>query len=92
VKFEYEFENDPQYGILSVEHYVEGDERVKISSSDNNVWISANSKGWLKLAKICIEMGMRDLEDGFHFHSYSDLKLQSKQSLEISFELDNDLE
>ena len=69
MNFNYEFEEDPSSGDFNAEKYVTEGEKIKVSIEGNSeIWISANSKGWLKLAKLCIEMGMRELNNGYHFH------------------------
>ena len=92
MNFNYEFEEDPSSGDFNAEKYVTEGEKIKVSIEGNSeIWISANSKGWLKLAKLCIEMGMRELNNGYHFHCKSDFELESNESLEISFERDDNL-
>ena len=88
LKFIHEFDLDPANGDLSVETDRGEEQHIKISVEDGQeVWISANKAGWLHLAKICAELGTRDLEAGYHFHKNFDFKWSSGDEPEISFEV-----
>ena len=39
-----------------------------IVGEDGDFWLRANSEGYLHLARVFAEMGLRRLEDGYHFH------------------------
>jgi len=55
---------------------------------EGDFWLSANQEGYLHLARVFAEMGIRPLEDGYHFHMNSDFR-HSGGSREFSFEVDN---
>ena len=55
---------------------------------DEGFWLTANSDGFLHLARVFAEMGLRKLEDGHHFHQGVDFR-GSAGPPEFSFELDN---
>jgi len=55
-------------------------------------WLSANSAGYLHLARTFAEMGIRPLENGYHFHMTGDFgtsELPVETPPEFSFEVDN---
>jgi hypothetical protein len=55
---------------------------------DGNFWLSANSEGYLHLARVCAELGLRKLEDGYHVHMDADFD-RSAGPPEFTFALDN---
>jgi len=51
------------------------------------VWVSANSGGWLHLARICAELGLGKYEPGYHFHRSLQFGEGNETGPEISFEV-----
>lgn len=69
LEFKHTFEEDPKHGDLTVEKDANPSEQIKLNVEDGKtVWLAANKAGWLHLARICAELGTRDLEPGYHFH------------------------
>ena len=69
LKFAHEFEEVPQYGDLSDDLYEAPlGAKIEFSNADNGIWLSANSEGFLYLARMFAELGSRDLKEGYHFH------------------------
>ncbi len=88
-KFRHEFEDCSQNGTLSFD--IEPPDEVKIKmdvEQDGNFWLSANRAGWLYLAGICVELGLGEYEDGYHFHKDKNFK-SSEEPPEFLFEVDN---
>lgn len=87
-EFKHVFEEDPKWGDLTVEVDTTGDEKIHINiEDDSKIWISANKKGWLHLARLCAELGSRDLKPGYHVHLDFDFKSSNSKKEEISFEV-----
>ncbi|HEY2034151.1 MAG TPA: hypothetical protein VGH02_10745 [Rhizomicrobium sp.] len=68
LKFIHEFEEDPALGDLSVEISPPEGAIIGIRVDGNAVPLYANSSGFTHLAKVFAELGVRDLEEEFHFH------------------------
>ncbi|MEO5772627.1 MAG: hypothetical protein ABIQ32_00735 [Sphingomicrobium sp.] len=63
--------------------------RIDMSmSGEEGLWVSANSEGYLHLARVFAELGLRKLEDGYHFHKNGRFQ-SSKGPPEFTFEVDN---
>ena len=88
LKFEHEFEEDPPYSDLSVDTDASPAQFIQVSvRADEKVWISANREGWLHLARICAELGTRDLEEGYHLHKGFNFVSTDASQPEIQFEI-----
>ena len=86
LKFEHKFEEHPPHGELSVDILANpAGASVEFSVGNDGVWLSANSEGFLYLARIFAELGSRSLERGYHFHRPDWLK--SSEGKEVSVEL-----
>ena len=68
LKFIHEFEEDPALSDLSVEVTPPNGAVVGVRVDGNAVLLYANSSGFMHLAKIFAELGVRNLEDEYHFH------------------------
>ena len=74
-KLEFDFSEEPN-GDLDT-YFEELPEDIVISFSadeSEGITISANSKGFLLLAQLFAEIGLRDLEDGWHAHYGFDMR------------------
>ena len=91
LKFEHVFEEEPDYVGLSPELFeTPVDAKIEFSVGDDGIWLSANSQGFLHLARIFAELGVRDFgEKGTHFHQPSWLKKPHGPTQEVSVELYN---
>jgi hypothetical protein len=88
LKFVHEFEEDPPYSDLSVDTDASPAQFIQVSvRPDQKVWISANREGWLHLARICSELGTRELEEGYHFHKGFNFVATDASEPEIQFEI-----
>ncbi len=90
-KFEHVFEEEPDYVGLSPELLeTPANAKIEFSIGDDGVWLSANSQGFLHLARIFAELGTRDFgEEGTHFHRSSWLKKPHDPKQTVSVELYN---
>lgn len=87
-RFIHEFEDDPPLGDFDVELDAPEDATIQFELEGDNIWLSANRKGWLHLARISAEMAMHtQMEAGYHFHRTYDWKDSSESGHEVSFEL-----
>jgi len=68
LKFIHEFEEDPALSDLSVEISPPEGAIVGVRVDGNAVLLYANALGFTHLAKLFAELGVRDLEDEYHFH------------------------
>jgi hypothetical protein len=68
LKFVHEFEEDPPSSDLTVEISPPQGAIVGVRVDGKAVLIYANARGFTHLAKLFAELGMRDLEDEYHFH------------------------
>jgi hypothetical protein len=93
LQFIHTFAEDPAFGVLDVDIDASSGEVVRINiEAGSKIWISANKAGWLHLARICAELGTRNLESGYHFHqNYEFSGGGNPAGPEISFEVNNDL-
>ncbi len=88
LEFRHAFAEDPPCGDLSVETSVSKDEKIAVNiENGKDIWLSANKAGWLHLARICAELGTRELEPGYHFHLTFDFKSSDGKGKEFSFEV-----
>ena len=89
LKFEHEFEEAPKFGEISDELYeTPSGVRIEFSNADNGIWLAANPEGFLHLARIFAELGMRELPNGYHFHrSWLKPAKASDSKMEVSVEL-----
>jgi hypothetical protein len=88
LEFKHAFAEDPPHSDLSVEITAENDEKIAVNiENGKNIWLSANKAGWLHLARICAELGTRELEPGYHFHLTFEFKSSDGKGQEISFEV-----
>jgi hypothetical protein len=68
-KFTHEFTDGSPEGTLSIDLSPQRDARIQAGSNEKGeVWIDANPKGWLHIARIAAELGMSNYEPGYHFH------------------------
>jgi len=74
LKFVHEFEEDPQWGDLSVGLAPPEGAIVGVRVDGKAVLLYANSAGFLHLARIFAELGTRDLEEEYHFHAGPDFE------------------
>jgi len=88
LRFEHIFEEEPRYGDLTVD-VMENPPAAKIEFSvgDDGVWLAANAEGFLYLARIFAEMGVRKLEPGYHFHRREWLRKSAGSEQQVSVEL-----
>ena len=85
--FSHSFETDPKHSDLSVDLDLPSGATLKFSCNDGDIWVHGNQAGWLHLARICAELGMRpELRQGYHFHRTPEWGTSSG-SPEISFEV-----
>jgi len=85
--FTHTFEADPKYSDLSVNLDLPSGATLKFTTSGSDIWVQANQAGWLHLARICAELGLRpELGKGHHFHRTPDWAWSSG-SPEVSFEV-----
>ena len=76
--------NDPTFGHTVVDNnegYIPFNvapiEPAKVAlkvTEDGSFWLNANAQGYLHLAKIFVELGLRKLEPGYHLHTDSNFK------------------
>jgi hypothetical protein len=90
MRFEHQFVEEPRYGEISDELFETPSEaRIEFSINDEGVWLSANSEGFLHLARIFAELGTRHFEEGYHFHRPEWFKTPSGSEQEVSVEVFN---
>lgn len=63
--------------------------RMKIDS-DGNFWLSANRDGFLHLARVFAELGLRDFQAEYHFHKDESFKHPKGGVPEFTFGLIHD--
>jgi hypothetical protein len=93
-KFNYKFDDtDEDVNFTTNPHLSELDTtKIRINVEENNkIWISANSEGWIHLAKLCIQFGLGKYENGYHFHANFQFGFGDFNEPEITFEVDNSL-
>jgi hypothetical protein len=74
MKFEVEFTETRTGDLDTYFERLPEDVIAKFAVDQNGgVWLSANRKGFLLLAKLFAEVGLRDLGDGWHSHYGLDL-------------------
>jgi hypothetical protein len=89
--FAHDFDDDPARGDFDVDLDTQPGIRIQFSVDDGDIWLSANSAGWLHLARICAEMGLHsNFRAGYHFHRTLDWKDSPGTQHEVSFELADD--
>ena len=91
LEFTHTFAVDPELDDLDVDIATTSKEIVRINiETGDKIWISANKAGWLHLARICAELGTRDLEPGYHFHQNFEFSGGGNpDGPEISFEVND---
>ena len=70
-EFSYKVSSNAPEGYLDIELNPPPGAEIKFESHEDGkkIWIVANKKGWLHLAKVCAEFGLRDdLDDEYHVH------------------------
>ena len=87
MKFEHEFDlEDDNSGVYYTENFCIDDENLEVHiSEEEGVWLSGDKKGWLKFAKIIIEMVYRD-DPPTHQHFPANFKLISEKKPNFSIE------
>ena len=74
-KFEIDFSEEPNGDLDTYFEALPEDTIVSFTSdAAEGITISANSKGFLLLAQLFAEIGLRDLEDGWHTHYGFDMR------------------
>ena len=88
--FTHEFVDGSQESGLSIDTDAAPPARIKMKvDKEGGFWLTANSDGWLHLAKVCAELGMGSYEDGYHFHKDENFEW-STGAPEFTFMLEND--
>ena len=89
-KFVHEFEDDPRWDF-DVDLDPPAGATIKFDLDREDIWLSCNRAGWLHLARICAEMGLRTrFPPGYHFHRTYNWQDFSERGHEVSFELADD--
>jgi hypothetical protein len=90
LKFEHLFEEEPPCSDFTVDILEDPpDAKIQFSTSDEGIWVSANSVGYLYLAQIFAELGTRDWGEGTHFHVDRWLKKPEGSKQEVTLEVHN---
>ncbi len=88
--FLHEFEEQPRWGEISDELYeTPAGARIAFFNAENGIWLTANSEGFLHLARIFAELGTRNFGEGYHFHRSEWLKQPAAEGQEVSVEIHN---
>jgi hypothetical protein len=89
LKFEHQFVEEPRYGQISDELFETPPEaKIQFSIREDGIWLWANSQGFLHLARVFAEFGMRDFEEGFHIHypEWFEKSAGSKQEMTVAID------
>jgi hypothetical protein len=90
-QFIHEFEDDPVQGDFDVDLDAPTGASIQFNLDGQDIWLSANRKGWIHLARICAEMAMHTKsKPGYHFHRSYDWKDGLGSGCEVTFELADD--
>ena len=85
--FSHSFSETPELSDLDVDLDLPNGARLEFSCKDGDIWVQANQAGWLHLARICAELGMRpEMAQGYHFHRTAAWGA-SRGPPEVSFEV-----
>jgi hypothetical protein len=88
LKFEHTFTKEPRYGELSDELFeTPSNATIEFSIGDDGIWLAANQKGFLHLARIFAELGTQEFEKGYHVHKPEWLRKEAGSKQEVSVEV-----
>lgn len=86
--FVHELDDNPPLGDFETALDVPPGARIQFQLDGADIWVSPDRAGWLHLARICAEMGLRsESKPGYHFHRTYDWNASSSAGHEVSFEL-----
>jgi hypothetical protein len=86
-RFEHVFDEDEDWTDFSFPLDLPQGASVRFNVGEDGIWLSANRAGWLHLARVCAEMGLRDgFEPGYHFHRTMDWNANVDPGHEVAFE------
>jgi hypothetical protein len=90
LKFVHVFEEEPRYSAFTVDILDDPPgARIEFQICEEGIWLSANSEGYLHLARIFAELGTRDFGEGTHFHMHQWLVNPANSKQEVSLEIYN---
>lgn len=91
LRFTHEFEDGSTDGMLSMDTDASSPAKIHMTvDAEGGFWMSANSEGWLHIARVAAELGLGKYEDGYHFHKDEEFSW-STGAPEFSFERNDSL-
>lgn len=86
-EFSYKLPSNVEAGCLNVELEPPNGADIQFECHENGkkIWITANQKGWLHLAKVFAELGLReDLDEEYHVHRSFEFKDSTEEMPEVT--------